>query len=595
MVNKDLEWIDYYQVLEIDRTADQKTIKKKYYELIHKYHPDIYDGEDAHEKSVLINKAYSILSDEKLKNEYDEAWDKYQNISDVTEDYEEVKKQYTKKEQHFAEKCAFQQVIKEELEKIPLIIENKQDLLMNMYHQELDERTFYDSVKELVKIGIEFIKSLEELITQAETYGLFQEIENIEEAINYLTEELNNIPISYEDVEIEMEASHSKAIILEKKEQAILNADQILEESKEVTKHTYLKNITYLEYPEYYSNIYYRTCSSVNELQILITITARLELEDDAIELTNKMAELEAMIACFPKNSKQATIVGEQQVILENIKLLLEKRNHVQLKMDRIERMLKKHPDSWRAKSIYEYGIQLYEEYISELNEENKRAEKVLNISYTNESKMNELLKQSIKLYENSDEIHKSVDVVFQNKTIKKDNIDKLELDAYAGWNKGKALEMLIQVLELSKTYKGMELYGNEFVVLKDELEKLLKEQLANKEYFLKEYNVEVLKEKEKNSIDDQLHNIQTEIYASITSAVVLMAIAYYLGKSGINTFASEDKNLGDWLWILFALGMGISGVKAPFMCINDIKEKLEEKERLKTLKLKKNQKNKKI
>ena len=34
---------DYYEVLGVDKTADEKTIKKAYRKLARKYHPDVCD------------------------------------------------------------------------------------------------------------------------------------------------------------------------------------------------------------------------------------------------------------------------------------------------------------------------------------------------------------------------------------------------------------------------------------------------------------------------------------------------------------------------------------------------------------------------
>jgi molecular chaperone DnaJ len=38
---------DYYEVLGVDKTADEKTIKKAYRKLARKYHPDVCDEPDA--------------------------------------------------------------------------------------------------------------------------------------------------------------------------------------------------------------------------------------------------------------------------------------------------------------------------------------------------------------------------------------------------------------------------------------------------------------------------------------------------------------------------------------------------------------------
>lgn len=67
-------FVDYYKILEINEDASMEEIKKAYRKLIAKYHPDIYKESDAHQKSIEINKAYQILSDEESKAEYDDLY-----------------------------------------------------------------------------------------------------------------------------------------------------------------------------------------------------------------------------------------------------------------------------------------------------------------------------------------------------------------------------------------------------------------------------------------------------------------------------------------------------------------------------------------
>ncbi len=63
---------DYYEVLGIDKNADEATIKKAYRSLAKKYHPDLNPGDkeaELHFKEV--NEAYDVLSDEDKKSKYD--------------------------------------------------------------------------------------------------------------------------------------------------------------------------------------------------------------------------------------------------------------------------------------------------------------------------------------------------------------------------------------------------------------------------------------------------------------------------------------------------------------------------------------------
>ncbi|MDO8424641.1 MAG: molecular chaperone DnaJ [bacterium] len=59
---------DYYQILGVTKGASSDEIKKAYYKLAHKYHPD-KGGDES--KFKEINEAYQILSDQTKRNQYD--------------------------------------------------------------------------------------------------------------------------------------------------------------------------------------------------------------------------------------------------------------------------------------------------------------------------------------------------------------------------------------------------------------------------------------------------------------------------------------------------------------------------------------------
>ena len=63
----------YYDILEISEKASQEVIRMAYKALCKKYHPDVYVGDkkEAEEKIKKINEAFSVLSDELKKKEYD--------------------------------------------------------------------------------------------------------------------------------------------------------------------------------------------------------------------------------------------------------------------------------------------------------------------------------------------------------------------------------------------------------------------------------------------------------------------------------------------------------------------------------------------
>ncbi|MDI1353210.1 MAG: molecular chaperone DnaJ [bacterium] len=68
-----MEQRDYYELLEVSRSADDGEIKKAYRKLAMKYHPDRNpDDSSAEEKFKEIQKAYAILSDKQKRAAYDQ-------------------------------------------------------------------------------------------------------------------------------------------------------------------------------------------------------------------------------------------------------------------------------------------------------------------------------------------------------------------------------------------------------------------------------------------------------------------------------------------------------------------------------------------
>ena len=64
---------DYYEVLGVDKNADDAAIKKAYRVLAKKYHPDMNPGDkDAEAKFKEASEAYAVLSDPEKRRQYDQ-------------------------------------------------------------------------------------------------------------------------------------------------------------------------------------------------------------------------------------------------------------------------------------------------------------------------------------------------------------------------------------------------------------------------------------------------------------------------------------------------------------------------------------------
>ncbi len=85
-----MDFIDYYKILEIDKSASEADIKKAYRKLARKYHPDLNPNDaTAKKKFQQINEANEVLSDPEKRKKFD----KYGKDWQQGEAYEKTRQQ----------------------------------------------------------------------------------------------------------------------------------------------------------------------------------------------------------------------------------------------------------------------------------------------------------------------------------------------------------------------------------------------------------------------------------------------------------------------------------------------------------------------
>ena len=77
-----MAFIDYYQVLGVDKKASDKDIKNAYRKLARKYHPDLNPNDtEANKKFQQLNEANEVLSDPEKRKKFDTHGKDWQNAA----------------------------------------------------------------------------------------------------------------------------------------------------------------------------------------------------------------------------------------------------------------------------------------------------------------------------------------------------------------------------------------------------------------------------------------------------------------------------------------------------------------------------------
>lgn len=141
---------NYYEILEVSKSASKEVIEKAYKVIVKRYHPDLQEESKkkiAEEKMKLINEAYEILSDDEKRKNYDIELMKIEkqryetikqqneNIINNEEDY------YNEDDDYYEEKYA---LTKEEIKQ-----QKKQEKREQREYQEEQDRIYRNYMRSL--------------------------------------------------------------------------------------------------------------------------------------------------------------------------------------------------------------------------------------------------------------------------------------------------------------------------------------------------------------------------------------------------------------------------------------------------------------
>jgi curved DNA-binding protein CbpA len=130
----------YYSILGLNRSASKDEIKKSFRQLSLKYHPDRNaTNENAHSIFIIINNAYSILTNEKTRKQYDAYLDQYENKA-------YAKPQYSRE---------YDPLVRNALSELNYVFWDLEDLLKKLadelFAQKTNEMDLYEYLLHLLK------------------------------------------------------------------------------------------------------------------------------------------------------------------------------------------------------------------------------------------------------------------------------------------------------------------------------------------------------------------------------------------------------------------------------------------------------------
>ena len=367
MENWEKNWIDYYQIFEVPIDAPVEEIKRRYHAILKEIHPDNENGSE--ELTALLNEAYSILSDEKRREKYNEAYIKKQNASDydTSEEeasYESAYNDYNEKEKFYSDKFAASTIIKEELEKVKLLIDAIDELASLDTLLNIDESTYeslYSNISDKVGNFISLMSSYEGIIKR---YNLVSEKEFVDKAVEHLSERFNSLSQSYYEEVILIKERINKNFIEEKYNYIYNEIDDTLIGIKKIISEIGTKGISKNQYCSemgFYHNTYEIIIGEFNKIYDLASKYSVESVLKKRNILKSKLFEIKTLLKKTYSEAKQMSKIIKLQLESEELK---KQYQELEGKLIRIIDIINKHPKNKKVKILIEHSINLIRELI---------------------------------------------------------------------------------------------------------------------------------------------------------------------------------------------------------------------------------------
>ncbi len=367
MENWEKNWIDYYQIFEVPIDAPVEEIKRRYHAILKEIHPDNENGSE--ELTALLNEAYSILSDEKRREKYNEAYIKKQNASDYDTyeeepSYESAYNDYNEKEKFYSDKLAASTIIKEELEKVKLLIDAIDELASLDTLLNIDESTYeslYSNISDKVGNFISLMSSYEGIIKR---YNLVSEKEFVDKAVEHLSERFNSLSQSYYEEVILIKERINKNFIEEKYNYIYNEIDDTLIGIKKIISEIGTKGIRKNQYCSeigFYHNTYEIIIGEFNKIYDLASKYSVESVLKKRNILKSKLFEIKTLLKKTYSEAKQMSKIIKLQLESEELK---KQYQELEGKLIRIIDIINKHPKNKKVKILIEHSINLIRELI---------------------------------------------------------------------------------------------------------------------------------------------------------------------------------------------------------------------------------------